>query len=261
MKFTVNGFNQRTLLNLDLDAIDATVLRWFVDFQGTGRMEEKHSETGVRFYWVRYQWLISDLPILGLKTADSVMRRFQKLARSGVLEHHHCKRGGSFSTYRLGGGYLALLDDTPPDEKSEGGPDEKSDPLRMKSRSKDPSTKRSIYITAETGKDAENQTLATQVLAYLNKTTGASFRSHKGTGLQALVDQGVPFADFVLVIDAKAAEWLGGEFAKYLRPSTLFRPAKFDEYLNAVRLSSKPALSPSDLDRSVDPLAHLWGAR
>jgi len=113
MKYTVAGFNQAHLVTLGLNLIDAEILRWFVDFQGTGRMREFAREDGVRFFLVSYKAVIADLPCIEVTSVSAMTRRFQKLAEVGALEHYHATIGGSFSCYRLGPEYMALLADTP----------------------------------------------------------------------------------------------------------------------------------------------------
>ena len=39
MKYTIEGFAQDKLLELQLDVSDALILRWFIDFAGTGNMK------------------------------------------------------------------------------------------------------------------------------------------------------------------------------------------------------------------------------
>lgn len=81
-----------------------------------------------------------------------------------------------------------------------------------------------------------------KILDYLNQKTGKDYRNVPGNQdfIRARWDDGYRFDDFIKVIDNKVAEWKGtgvtfsdGTLAeKYLRPSTLFRKKKFDEYLN-----------------------------
>lgn len=75
-----------------------------------------------------------------------------------------------------------------------------------------------------------------QVIDYLNKKSGKSF-SGKSKDARKLISgrlsEGRTFEDFKTVIDNKVEDWLNDPVrVKYLRPSTLFRPSKFDEYLN-----------------------------
>jgi uncharacterized phage protein (TIGR02220 family) len=88
-----------------------------------------------------------------------------------------------------------------------------------KSNTKKVNTNKEIYIT---------------VVDYLNSKTGQSYRAaSKATQqhINARLTEGFTVDDFKLVIDNKCAEWIGTEWEKYLRPSTLFG-SKFENYLN-----------------------------
>ena len=113
MKFNISGFNQEVLMELSLNIVDAEILRWFVDFQGTGKMREFKREDGVSFFQVRYSGVLKDLPCIDITSEDRIYRIFKKLAAAGVLEHNHFTYGGSFSTYRLGPKYEDLLASRP----------------------------------------------------------------------------------------------------------------------------------------------------
>jgi len=66
-------------------------------------------------------------------------------------------------------------------------------------------------------------------LDYFNETTGREFKN--GQGLEArLKDYSIE--DIKLVIDYKTKDWKGSNSEKYLRPETIFRPGKFEGYLN-----------------------------
>ena len=41
MKFTIEGFSQKTAVALGLGVDELVILRWIVDFQSTGRMTHK----------------------------------------------------------------------------------------------------------------------------------------------------------------------------------------------------------------------------
>jgi uncharacterized phage protein (TIGR02220 family) len=73
-------------------------------------------------------------------------------------------------------------------------------------------------------------------LLLLNHATGSAFRPVDANlrPIRARVREGYTTADAEIVVEAKVAEWTGTEFAKYLRPSTVFGP-KFDPYLQAAR--------------------------
>lgn len=72
------------------------------------------------------------------------------------------------------------------------------------------------------------------ILAYLNQQAQTAYRAtSKATQqlIKARFNEGFTEQDFYKVIDNKVATWLNNEFAKYLRPQTLFG-TKFEGYLN-----------------------------
>jgi hypothetical protein len=110
MKYTILGFSQQHLLNLGLGMDEAMILRWFVDFQGTGKMRPVIHD-GKTWLWVNYSGVLEDLPIVG-GSAKTISRRFERLVDSGVLEHVTIKEGGVFSCFRLCESvYTRLVDD------------------------------------------------------------------------------------------------------------------------------------------------------
>lgn len=122
MKNTIQGFNQRDLIELGLDNDDALILRWFVDFKDAGKMVSKIIENE-KYYWIKYSQLIEDLPILKAKTKDSIYRRLKKMTKAGILLHKTIKEDGTFSFYCLGENYIKLITDNnekPCRDKSEG---------------------------------------------------------------------------------------------------------------------------------------------
>lgn len=108
MKNTIHGFNQKELVEYGLDNDDALILRWFVDFKDTGRMATRIIENE-KYYWVKYEGIIEDLPILKLKTKDALYRRFKKMDKAGVIKHITYKENGTFSFYTLGEKYITLI--------------------------------------------------------------------------------------------------------------------------------------------------------
>lgn len=74
---------------------------------------------------------------------------------------------------------------------------------------------------------------------YLNKVTGRSFKNIQSNQklVAARLNAGYTKMDLKMVIDYKTAERKGTDYEKYLQPSTLFRPSKFDEYLNQAKLA------------------------
>ena len=109
------------------------------------------------------------------------------------------------------------------DAKSENIPDTKGEPHPKKPKK-----------TKETKADTE----ATDAIDYLNAKTGSSYRATTEANvkpIRARLNDGFSVEDCKKVIDIKAGQWLNTEQAKYLRPETLFRPSKFEGYLNECR--------------------------
>ena len=78
---------------------------------------------------------------------------------------------------------------------------------------------------------------AKQLLTYLNAECKLAFRTVE-TNLvliENVLKTGVNSNEIRAVIDMKKREWFGTEHAKWLRPSTLFRPRNFEQYLGQVR--------------------------
>lgn len=84
-------------------------------------------------------------------------------------------------------------------------------------------------------KNNNNKEIYIAVVYYLNNKAGTQYRVGSKTTQQhinARLAEGFTVDDFKSVIDKKCAEWIGTDFEKYLRPSTLFG-SKFENYLNA----------------------------
>jgi len=73
---------------------------------------------------------------------------------------------------------------------------------------------------------------ASKVIDHLNEK--ANRRIRVGFPIRKLISarfgEGYTLEDFKHVIDVKCSQWIGTEFEKYLRPSTLFNATKFTEY-------------------------------
>ena len=85
---------------------------------------------------------------------------------------------------------------------------------------------------------------ATEVIDYLNAKTGSAYKASSKANIsviRARLNDGYTVEDCKKVIDTKAGQWLTNpDMVKYLRPETLFRPSKFEGYLNECR--GKPSI-------------------
>ena len=96
MEYSIHGFSQEKALELGLDDRDLLILRWFINFRDNGKMATKIIKED-KYYWIDYQAIIEDLPIMNIKSADSVYRRLKKMAKVSVLKHETVRAGGVFS--------------------------------------------------------------------------------------------------------------------------------------------------------------------
>lgn len=107
--------------------------------------------------------------------------------------------------------------------------------------------KSSIYSPA----DAEQ--IINSTITYLNQKVGKDYKpdAQKTVGLiTKLLSRGYTAEDMKKVIDKKTDEWTGTEYAKYLRPSTLFGD-KFDEYLNQIPVKAAPLTKFHNFDQRL----------
>src|SRR3990167_6045172 len=87
-----------------------------------------------------------------------------------------------------------------------------------------------------------------EIIDHLNATAGTSYRATTEASrkfIAARLAGGATVAECVAVIDAKVAEWLGTEQAKYLRPATLFNAEKFEGYRGALTMKTQSKGGPS----------------
>lgn len=161
MKYTVEGFQQEVVVDMGLDYADVGILRWIVDFMATGRMTTADID-GEKYYWIKYGYLLNELPVLRIKDKEAVSKRLDKMVSCGLLEKKYIKRGGNYTYFRLVPEVYSRLitssmgtdenrnrtDEKPGGyrSKAEQGTDEKPEGVPMKSRNKDssisyPSTK------------------------------------------------------------------------------------------------------------------------
>ena len=96
-------------------------------------------------------------------------------------------------------------------------------------------------------KEKENN-IYSEVIKYLNEKANTNYRpSTKNTQsfINARLKEGFTVEDFKKVIDVKAKSWVGTDFEKYLRPSTLFG-TKFENYLNEANKKGPVSKGPKE---------------
>lgn len=75
------------------------------------------------------------------------------------------------------------------------------------------------------------------VIDYLNEKTNSKYLATSSVAQKDVKARIKEYSveDCKYVIDVKCKEWLGTNMEKFLRPSTLFRKSKFEEYVNEKR--------------------------
>lgn len=94
------------------------------------------------------------------------------------------------------------------------------------------------------------QELYIEILEYLNKKSGRSYRPVKANLdlIKARLDEGYSKEDIIKVIDAKCLAWLGDSKMKpYLRPETLFNRTKLAQYTGESLVKEKEWYEKGDL--------------
>lgn len=221
MKYEIQGFGQKALLKYGLDGIDALILRYFVDFKDTGLMISKEVD-GQAYYWLKYDSIAEELPILGLKKS-SIYKRLKKMCEAKILTHITVRIGGTYSYYGIGENYVELVRD-PNDLNNE--PYEKN----IKTP-KDEKYKQNINLLEDSSTKKE---IYTDVLELLNNAANTKYKlsSRKTRRLiAARLAEGFTLEDFKKVILKKSKQWKGTNMERFLRPETLFG-TKFEGYLN-----------------------------
>lgn len=247
MKHTIMGFQQEKLMELGLDLVHAAILRYFIDFKNTDAMKSEIID-GKVYYWVNYEKVIEELPMLGLKK-QSVRKRLYNLRDAKVLTHYTKKAGGTYSFFGIGDKYLELITSTKTEKKEEkpqegGYPDtqgvgikipnggyENTNPVVPKYPTNNPSTKYPFNNNVEKENLDEN---IKKIIEYLNLKTKKNFKANTQATvklIKARLNEGFTLEDFKSVIDNKVLDWTGTQWEKYLVPTTLFA-GKFESYLN-----------------------------
>ncbi|MEG0309199.1 MAG: conserved phage C-terminal domain-containing protein [Clostridium sp.] len=268
MKYTIMGFRQEKLVQLGLDTLDATILRYFIDFKESKGMKVKIVD-GQVYYWVRYDGVLRELPILNMKKC-TVQSRFFKLRDAGVLTHQVIREGGTYSYFGIGEKYIELISSSVNiEDESSNQVKEASENLGADNNVKSvDENKDSVDVDYYSGdgnpqgvdgnlkgyqcesttnnsstKDSSikyNNNLAFlrkgvfEIINYLNLQTGKKFKSDTKVTLSLIktkFQEGFTVEDFRTVIDNMKSRWTGTKFQEYLAPTTLF-DSKFETYLN-----------------------------
>ena len=102
MKLNIFNYDQEKLIEHGVSLHDALFLDWFSYWFASGTMDTTTHE-GQTFAWVSHQYVIDQLPILGITTAAGMKKFIRRLRDNGLLESttvHNQDRRGQRAFYR-----------------------------------------------------------------------------------------------------------------------------------------------------------------
>jgi uncharacterized phage protein (TIGR02220 family) len=182
----------------------------------------------------------------GITAIDTAFSELEKLGY--ITKERHKGEGGKFSgwdyTIREEVEKTDPMENRPSVKPISGNPQLLStDSVQSTDKIQKTDKKDNIYIPPQ---DAIDTIYCAEIISHLNEKTGSRYRltSSVESVIKARLSEGFTKDDFLTVIDIKVASWKGTEFAKYLRPDTLFRASKFQGYLNEKpfeKTSEKPS--------------------
>ena len=206
MKTIINGYLQEDLVNADIDLVDIEIIKYFQQFSTSRNMKHIQKDNEL-YFWLSYQKLIDDLPIVNIKSKRTIARRFDDLVDKGIFEKTIVNNNlKNFTYFKLTDLHQSWLENMDIKFKQ---------PIKEKEDEKD-----SIPYK--------------QIIDYLNKVTNKNYRNVNGhhKHIKARWNEGFTLNDFFKVIDVKSNDWINDtKYNQYLRPSTLFGN-KMDQYLN-----------------------------
>jgi len=125
-----------------------------------------------------------------------------------------------------------------------GRPRNPKKPKKPKPFSENPTKPKKADSVNDSVNDSDSVII--DIVSHLNKICGTSYKPTTAETVRLVngrIGDGYTIDDFKRVIDCMAGKWLeDDEMVQYLRPSTLFRPSKFEGYLqqaNRVNNSKK----------------------
>lgn len=167
----------------------------------------------------------------------SVTHNLKKLLDAGLIEKRtHYERGCTINDYRAIRSARHRGEETSLGGKKVPSTGEESSPVRGEESSPHTIEVDNLVDTIDIvpQNDSGSGSIAA-IIDYLNERVGTHYTYHNKSinGLiNARLSEGFTIDDFKTVVDNKVAEWTGTEWAKFLRPKTLFAPSHFEEYLN-----------------------------
>ena len=101
IQYTINGLQQKKIIELGLDFSDSGIIRCILDFKNTEKVKTIQVE-GHEYFWIKYQTIIDILPSLKINNKIVMARRLKKLVDSGLMFRYiQKKKAGTYTYYRF----------------------------------------------------------------------------------------------------------------------------------------------------------------
>ncbi len=75
------------MISEDLDILDMSIFDFIQYFSSTNTCHKLYEENIV-YFWISYDLIIDEMPLLKIKTKDAIYRRIQKLVAVDLLSPH-----------------------------------------------------------------------------------------------------------------------------------------------------------------------------
>ena len=138
MKYSIQ-INQKAIVELNketganLDLKDAAIISFFKDYTHFPKVQKQIIDNEV-FYWVSYQWIIDENPLLEITDRDIIGKRIEKICDAGIFQKFLDKKQGNKIYLAFGENYQRLITDAPTRSKQGSLPAQKREPLPAQKR-------------------------------------------------------------------------------------------------------------------------------
>ena len=108
-KYNIN-INQFAIIqnNLQIDLIDAAIFDYIKDFANSPFCK-KMTDGGMNYFWVKWDKIVSDMPLLGISTRQNIHTRMVKLSIAQLISPHKDNQIMGQSWYCFGDNYDKMI--------------------------------------------------------------------------------------------------------------------------------------------------------
>ena len=187
MKKIICGYSQQAAIDFGLDLKDLQILRQIHDFIKLGYIYSKEID-GERFYWIKSSFLLSEIPLLEIKSSDVLRRRLKRLTELKILDYRLVKDKGLFTFYRFGENYNLLFVHENKDTKREKENKELKKIVDIISKSKKSEEKREEKILNNIEKEKETKEVLEEKIIEDERIENRSLEDNFESNVQIIDD-------------------------------------------------------------------------